>query len=120
MIIYIDAEFKCHITNDGTMTAIETDFFDGKCKEYIEGYRYVTSGSVWVREDGVEFHGEMIAPWKDYEELAYAQLLYENAALTAENKTQTAQITALTDELANIVYGVYINNANQQREAASS
>ena len=29
--IYIDNGFKCHVTDDGTMTAIETDFFDGKC-----------------------------------------------------------------------------------------
>lgn len=114
MTFYVDTDFKCHVTNDGTMTQVESTFFDGKCKEFIEGFRYVPPGSTYIREDGVEFHGEMIAPWKDYKELAYAQLLYENAALTAENKTQTAQITALTDqndfqeelivELANIVY----------------
>ena len=35
--IYIDADFKCHVTNDGTMAAVETDFFDGKCDAYVEG-----------------------------------------------------------------------------------
>ena len=75
--IYIDFEFKCHITNDGTMTAIETDFFDGKCDNYIEGYRYIPAGAHWTRSDGTVFHGEMIAPFKPYSELAAAQRQYE-------------------------------------------
>lgn len=75
--IYLDAEFRCYVTNDGTMTAVETDFFDGKCDTFIEGYRFVPSGESWVREDGTVFHGEMIAPWKDYKELAAAQAQYE-------------------------------------------
>ena len=79
--IYIDAEFKCHITNDGTMTAIETDFFDGKCDEYIEGYRFVPGGAVWEKEDGSVFYGEMIAPWKDHSELDNAQRSYERQIL---------------------------------------
>ena len=29
LVIYIDADFKCHVSDDGTMTAVETDFFDG-------------------------------------------------------------------------------------------
>ena len=79
--IYIDTEFKCHITDDGTMTAIETDFFDGKCDEYIEGYRFVPDGAVWETEDGSVFYGEMIAPWKDYGELDEAQRAYERQLL---------------------------------------
>lgn len=39
--IYLDSDYKCHLTDDGTMTAIETDAFDGKCDTYIEGYRFV-------------------------------------------------------------------------------
>jgi hypothetical protein len=34
--IYIDSDFKCHVTNDGTMKAVETEFFDGNCG-YTEG-----------------------------------------------------------------------------------
>lgn len=81
--IYIDTDFKCHITDDGTMAAVETDFFDGKYSAYIEGYRYVPSGSTWIREDGVEFHGEMIAPWLPYEELDAAQREYERQQIIA-------------------------------------
>ena len=77
MVIYIDFDFKCHVTNDGSMTAIETNFFDGKCDAFIEGYRFVPDGQSWTREDGEVFNGEMIAPWKDYSELDTAQRDYE-------------------------------------------
>lgn len=81
--IYIDSEFKCHTTDDGTMTAVETDFFDGRCNTYIDGYRYVPAGAEWTREDGVLFQGEMIAPWKDWQELDNAQREYERQQLAA-------------------------------------
>lgn len=79
--IYLDSEFKCHASNDGTMTAVETSAFDGKCDFFIEGYRFVPDGESWTREDGVVFHGEMIAPWKDYDELDSAQRTYEKQLL---------------------------------------
>ena len=84
--IYIDADFKCYVSNDGTMAAVETDFFDGKCDALIEGYRFVPSGKNWTREDGRVFHGEMIAPWKPFVELDAAQRAYEQEKLAdAEN-----------------------------------
>lgn len=84
--IYIDSDFKCHTSDDGTMTPIDTDFFDGKCGGYIEGYRFVPAGESWTRSDGVVFTGEMIAPWKDYNELDAAQREYERELLAdAEN-----------------------------------
>ena len=83
-MIYIDSDFKCHTANpDGMYTAVETDAFDGKCPAYIEGYRYVPPGERWVREDGVAFRGEMIAPWKPWEELDAAQRDYEREQLAA-------------------------------------
>ena len=95
MIIYLDSNFKCHIRNDGTMTAVETAAFDGKCKDYIEGYRFVPIGKTWVREDGVEFAGEMVAPWKPWEELDEAQREYERQ-LVAEYEAALSEIeTAL-------------------------
>ena len=75
--IYIDSDFKCHVTDDGTMTAVETDFFDGKCDAYIEGYRFVPEGESWTREDGTVFDGKMITPWKPWQELDKAQREYE-------------------------------------------
>lgn len=81
MVIYIDAEYKCHVTDDGTMTPVETSFFDGYCAEYIEGYRYIPEGEVWIREDGKRFTGGMVAPWKPYAELENAQRNYEKQLL---------------------------------------
>ena len=75
--IYLDSDYKCHISNDGTWSAVETDFFDGKCDAFVEGYRFVPSGESWTRSDGVVFYGEMIAPWKPNSELDAAQREYE-------------------------------------------
>ena len=88
MTIYIDNDFKCHVSDpDGTYTAVETTAFDGKCDSYIEGYRFVPAGATWTRPDGVVFQGEMISPWKDWRELDAAQRDYEReqyAAMAAE------------------------------------
>lgn len=79
--IYLDSEFKCHLTDDGTMAAVETDFFDYKCDDIIEGYRFVPEGESYTREDGEVFIGEMIAPWKPFEELDEAQREHEKQQL---------------------------------------
>lgn len=80
-IIYLDSDYKCHSVNDGTMTPVETAFFNGKCDSFIEGYRFVPSGETWTRSDGEVFHGEMISPWKPYAELDNAQREYERQLL---------------------------------------
>jgi hypothetical protein len=79
--IYIDSDFKCHVTNNSTMTAVETNVFDGKCNAFIEGCRYVPEGQEWTREDGEIFCGEMVSPWKPYAELDAAQREYEKQLL---------------------------------------
>ena len=79
--IFIDDDCKCHTVNYGTMTSVETGFFDGKCAAYIDGYRFVPSGGEWTRFDGVVFRGEMIAPWKPWRELDAAQRAYERQQL---------------------------------------
>lgn len=81
--IYIDSDFKCHVSDGEGMTAVETDVFDGKCEEYIDGYRFVPAGDNWTREDGTVFHGEMIAPWKPLDELDVAQREYERQQIAA-------------------------------------
>jgi hypothetical protein len=72
MTIYIDKDYKCYTQALDGLVAIETNFFDGKCNEFIEGYRFIPSGESWVRGDGVVFHGEMISPWKNYAQLESA------------------------------------------------
>ena len=83
--IYIDFEFKCHVTYDSTLNPVVTDFFDGKCSAFIEGYRFLPSGESWTRSDGVVFHGEMISPWQPYTELAAAQAQYESDMAELQN-----------------------------------
>ena len=83
-MIFIDSDFKCHTSNpDGSYTAVETTAFDGKCADYIEGYRFVPAGENWTRPDGVVFRGEMVSPWKDWRELDAAQRDYEREQLAA-------------------------------------
>ena len=56
MTIYIDSEYKCHVKKpDGIFREVETEFFNGKCGAYIEGYRFVPAGEAWTRVDGMIF-----------------------------------------------------------------
>lgn len=98
MTIYIDNDYKCHVSDDGTRRAFDVPFFDGKCAEFIDGYRYVPSGETWTRADGEVFAGEMIAPWKDYEQLSEIQ--------TAVDRIQVQS----DEELASLIEEIYIND----------
>lgn len=98
MTIYIDNDYKCHITDTGGLTPIETDVFDGKCEAYIEGYRFVPEGETWTREDGEVFHGEMVSPWKPWDELDAAQREYEReqySTLRSQNAEYEAALTEI-------------------------
>ena len=79
MKIYIDSNYKCHALPGEGLREFDVPFFDGKCAEFIEGYRYIPKDEEWVRSDGEVFKGEMIAPWKNYAELYIAQLEYDLA-----------------------------------------
>ena len=81
-----------YIPADG-LTAVETDAFDGKCQQYIEGYRFVPAGEIWTREDGQVFIGGMVAPWRPYEILAEFQAIYE------EEQAKQADMAAALDVL---------------------
>lgn len=94
MTIYIDTDCKCHVASTGKMIAVETDAFEGKCPAYIEGYRFVPSGQRWTRPDGTVFQGEMIAPWKPWDELDAAQRAWERE----QYETLTAQLATLDEE----------------------
>ena len=93
MTIYIDNEYKCHTSPADGLTAIETDAFDGKCRQYIEGYRFVPAGESWTREDGHRFTGEMVAPLRDYAILAEIQSIYE------EEQAKQADMAAALDAI---------------------
>lgn len=95
MMIYIDGEFKCYPEDDGTRTAVEADFFEGKCDDYIRGYRFVPEGETWIREDGRAFRGQMIAPWKPWAELAAFQQEFELQQTRAELADAKAALALL-------------------------
>lgn len=65
MTIYIDADYKCHVAPIAGAKTIDDTFFDNKCPNLIESYRYVPAGATWTREDGVAFAGPMVAPWRN-------------------------------------------------------
>lgn len=90
MIIYIDGDFKCHVSAAEGRRAIETNEFDGKCPEWIESYRFVPEGETWTREDG-EVFTNMAAPWKNLGEAYVAQAAYVAA--------QNAQYEAALSEI---------------------
>lgn len=75
MTVYVDKEYKCHVLNDGNMSAVEDPFFDGKCDTFIEGYCYKAV------DNAVHIY-----PWKPSDVLDEAQRAYERTRLAdAEN-----------------------------------
>lgn len=72
--IYVDSDGHCHRIDDGTMTALETDFFYGKCDAFVEGH-YCE-----IHENGFAIY-----PEKSSSKLASIQAQYErdNAELQA-------------------------------------
>lgn len=118
-IIYLDSDYKCHLVDDGTMTAVETDVFDGKCDAYIEGYRLIPTGSTWTRSDGVTFTGEMVAPVIDWQVLDDAQAAYEReqyGALITENESLVAENDELLEAMAAMVDDVYNQDLGEMEE----
>lgn len=80
--IYVDSSKHCHRTGDETMTAVETNFFVGKCDELVEGFCYDNSKGYAT-----------YYPWKPYSELDDAQREYERQLL-AEYEAALAEIEA--------------------------
>lgn len=84
MVIYIDSDYKCHISYiPGSKEVEAPNEFNGKCQAYIEGFRYVPTGEVWVREDGTPFSG-MLSPCRDLSLIEEFQAQYEAQLAAAE------------------------------------
>ena len=84
MITYIDRDYKLHASNPDSafreiiLSEEASSFFAGKCIAFLEGHRLKLEGETWVREDGTVFSGgEMITPWRPFDELVAAQAQYE-------------------------------------------
>lgn len=72
MTIYVDEQGYCHVENADGRQPVEAKFFDGRAPEVIEGYLYT------LDDGGVE----VIAPWRDWNELDKAQRAYEQNLIT--------------------------------------
>lgn len=94
--IYIDSDYKCHTAPADGRTAVETDAFNGKCKAYIESYRFVPAGCEWTREDGVVFSGEMVSPWKDDKTVQAAQSAYEESLAEMQDMQAALEMVGVT------------------------
>lgn len=95
MTIYIDSNYKCYVSSAEGRRAIETSFFDGKCDEWIESYRFVPAGETWTRENGEKFTGEMMSPWKPLDEAYAAQTAHLEQLLAASQAQVTDMQAAL-------------------------
>ena len=91
MTIYIDNDYKCYISAADGRRAVETDFFDGKCPEWIESFRFVPAGETRVKPNGEMFRGETVSPWKDLGNAYAAQTAY----VTAQNAQYEAALTEI-------------------------
>lgn len=98
MKIYIDnTDYKVYTAPAEGRTEHEDSFFDNKCTNLVESYRYVPANETWTREDGEEFTG-MIAPWRDirqYDGEQQQYLLDKLAAARAESADMQAALTVL-------------------------
>lgn len=90
MTIYIDSDYKCHISAAEGRRAIETNAFNGKCAEWIESFRFVPADETWTRGDG-EVFTNMVSPWKDLGNAYAAQTAY----VTAQNTQYEAALTEI-------------------------
>ena len=98
MTIYIDSDYKCHTSPGDGFTSVETDAFNGKCRQLIEGYRFVPAGQSWTRSDGEVFTGEMVAPWRDSSILDEFQTLYEEEQAKQADMAAALEILNITTE----------------------
>lgn len=91
MKIYIDINdgFKCYGSPADGLHEVEESLFDGKCPEFIEGYRCKPVGYTWTDGHGNVYdeNCKVLAPWKNNTELEKAQLEYDLA--DADNALRT-------------------------------
>lgn len=95
MKIYIDDDYKCHVSPADGLTAIETDYFDGMCNAAIEGHRYIPAESTWTRTDGETFTGEAYMLFVDWATLDATQREYEQEQLAQYESALTEIESAL-------------------------
>ena len=97
MKIYLDSDYRCHLVDDGTMRSVETSSFDGKCRLFIEGYRFIPHGESWTGPDGTTYEGEMAFPVEDFDLLARIQEQYELDIAAAADMQEALEILGVSE-----------------------
>lgn len=89
MKIYVDLnnDFKCYTSNAGTMKEIDLEFFDGKCKAFIEGFCCIPSTDAAGNEIYTVF------AWREFSLLEEFQRQYEE--LIAQQADMQAALAVL-------------------------
>ena len=100
MKIYIDSEYKCHVSNDGTMREFDLSCFDGKCQGYIEGFMHIPEGEEWISPEEQKFTGQVTFAWKNYDDLAAIQ-----SAVDKAQEKSDEQIMELLDVIEELIIG---------------
>lgn len=92
MTIYLDKEYCCHTQPAEDLRAAECDWADGKCRTYIESYRYIPQGETWTRADGEIFCGVMLTPQNNAVSPETAQSAYEDALTVLRPQLDNLQL----------------------------
>lgn len=97
MKIYIDNDYRCYTAIAEGRIEYEVSFFDGKCRTFIEGYRFIPEGATWQRADGAIFHGEMITPAVNATALQKAQEQYEADLMQMQDMSTALNILGVEE-----------------------
>lgn len=94
MKIYVDInnDFKCYTSSAGAMREIDLEFFDGKCKAFIEGFRCIPSTDAAGNEICTVF------AWKEYALLEEFQRQYEELIAQQEDMKAALELLGVTNE----------------------
>lgn len=94
MKIYVDLnnDFKCYTSNAGTMKEIDLEFFDGKCKAFIEGFCCIPFTDAAGNDICTVF------AWREFSLLEEFQRQYEGLIAQQEDMKAALALLGVTDE----------------------
>lgn len=93
MIVYVDKSHRFRTEPTDGCREMDLPFFDGKCKEFIEGHMFLFEGETWTNDEGEIFEGEMMSTWMDSAELIRLQQAYEKELIhTYEESLKTVGV----------------------------
>ena len=94
MRIYVDIDndFKCYTSNAGTMREIDLEFFNGKCKAFVEGFCCIPSTDAAGNEICT------VVAWREYALLEEFQRQYEEMLAQQADRKAALELLGVSDE----------------------